>query len=300
MKKLFLVAGAALFCQTAIGQTWNAVGSHGTRTNLLVGLGIDPPTPPTSQYVPWVEAKQYVNGNIAILQNNRLLFKKDLSWYSDESSIGQDYLTNDLVLKSNKKIILDAELSGGAKVLGALEVTGDVVCSQYSKLTGLTQLGIGTTTPQATLHVAGDMIVDGDFMFGSTTSSRDFFFGSKVSMGISLSNLPGNYRLYVKDGILTESVKVALSNTSDWADYVFEEDYKLMPLSEVRSYIQTNKHLPNVPSSEEMVESGLDLAKMDAKLLEKVEELTLYLLELKEENDALKERVEALEKEAKP
>src|SRR5690606_910854 len=96
------------------------------------------------------------------------------------------------------------------------------------------------------------------------------------------------YRLFVEDGILTEKVKVAVKNTSDWADYVFADEYKLMPLEQVEKFVKENNHLPNVPSAVEVVESGIDVAKMDAKLLEKIEELTLYIIQQQKEINELK------------
>ena len=93
-------------------------------------------------------------------------------------------------------------------------------------------------------------------------------------------NLPAGYKLYVETGILTEKVKVAVKNTANWSDYVFAKDYQLKKLEEVEKYIAANKHLPNVPSADEVVKEGIDLGKMDAKLLEKIEELTLYIIEL--------------------
>lgn len=90
---------------------------------------------------------------------------------------------------------------------------------------------------------------------------------------------PSGYKLYVADGILTEKVRVAVKTTSDWADYVFSDNYSLMPLKDVEQFVKTNSHLPNVPSAQEVVNGGIDVAKMDAKLLEKIEELTLYLIE---------------------
>lgn len=97
------------------------------------------------------------------------------------------------------------------------------------------------------------------------------------------------YNLLVKGGILTEKVKVALAQAgTDWADYVFEEDYKLMPLNEVEQHIKLNKHLPNVPSAEEMVANGLDVAATNKMLMEKIEELTLYVIDLNKEVQKLK------------
>jgi len=106
---------------------------------------------------------------------------------------------------------------------------------------------------------------------------------------------PGSYRLYVQGGILTEKIKVALTTDAvNWSDFVFAKDYKLRSLSEVESYVKKHHHLPEIPSSEEIYKDGLDLAQMDAKLLMKIEELTLYMIELKKENEKLKEQMELL------
>ena len=118
----------------------------------------------------------------------------------------------------------------------------------------------------------------------------------KVGVGISdPAKMPGSYKLYVADGILTEKVRVALKNTGDWADYVFAEGYKLRSLTEVEGYVKANKHLPGVPSAEEVQKTGIDMAAMDAKLLEKIEELTLYVIGIQKENEALKARISTLE-----
>lgn len=105
-----------------------------------------------------------------------------------------------------------------------------------------------------------------------------------------------SYRLIVQDGIITEKVKVAVKGTGDWADYVFEPSYKLMPLDKVESFIKENKHLPNVPSAEDMSKNGLDVTQTSAKLMEKIEELTLYVIELNKEVKALKAENEKLKK----
>jgi hypothetical protein len=116
---------------------------------------------------------------------------------------------------------------------------------------------------------------------------------------VSIGTVPtpggsADYRLYVQSGILTEKVKVALKTTSDWADYVFDKHYKLMPINQLEQFLNQNKHLPNVPSAEEVVKNGIDVAKMNAKLLEKIEELTLYLIQLNKKVEALSKETEAL------
>jgi Bacterial shufflon protein, N-terminal constant region len=107
-------------------------------------------------------------------------------------------------------------------------------------------------------------------------------------------NTPAGYKLYVEQGILTEKVKVAIKTSANWADHVFAPGYQLTPLNEVETFIKANKHLPGVPSAETMVKEGLDVAAMDAKLLEKIEELTLHMIELKKENEQFKKLIQSL------
>ena len=80
-------------------------------------------------------------------------------------------------------------------------------------------------------------------------------------------------------GIRTEVVKVDLSNMNEWADYVFEKDHKLISIHNLKEFINKNKHLPGIPSAEEAVKNGVELLEMDSRLLAKIEELTLYIIE---------------------
>lgn len=89
-----------------------------------------------------------------------------------------------------------------------------------------------------------------------------------------------------------------------WADYVFEPTYKLMPLSDVEAFISAEKHLPNIPSQKELAENGADVMEMNRLLMEKVEELTLYLIaqnrnmvQLQDELQALKNKVTESQKD---
>ena len=131
---------------------------------------------------------------------------------------------------------------------------------------------------------------DRNIWFNTSTSTNN----GKIYIGSSTSypTTTGNYKLFVEGGILTEKVKVALRNTANWADYVFADDYKLMPLKEVESFVKTNKHLPGVSSASEIVENGLDVAEMQSKHMEKIEELTLYIIEQDKKLDVQQQAIE--------
>jgi hypothetical protein len=112
---------------------------------------------------------------------------------------------------------------------------------------------------------------------------------------------PGSFKLAVNGKIWSQEVNVAMTNPGP--DYVFEKNYNLLPLSQLESYINQNKHLPEVPSSKEMEENGLNLKEMNLILLKKVEELTLHLIEQNkkleqyhDENKGLKTEIALLKK----
>jgi len=84
-----------------------------------------------------------------------------------------------------------------------------------------------------------------------------------------------------------------------WPDRVFKKDYRLRSLEEVESFVGQNRHLPDIPAEQEIEEQGVTVLDMFAKQLQKIEELTLYLIELKKENQRLKKRMAALEEKVK-
>lgn len=80
------------------------------------------------------------------------------------------------------------------------------------------------------------------------------------------------------------------------ADFVFANDYQLRPLSEVKAFIQENKHLPEIQSAQDMQEKGVSVSELQTKLLQKIEELTLYLIEQEQTIQELRQEVEILKK----
>ncbi len=123
------------------------------------------------------------------------------------------------------------------------------------------------------------------------TPSKRFYINNSGNIGIGTTS-PDN-KLDVKGTIRAEEVKVE----TGWADYVFHEDYELKSLSEVSTYIEENYHLPGIPTAEEVAENGIKLGEMNVKLLEKIEELTLYQIELLEKLELMDERIKELEQD---
>lgn len=100
-----------------------------------------------------------------------------------------------------------------------------------------------------------------------------------TTFGIGTGTENTNGSLKVKD------LRVTLT---DWSDFVFDDGYNLRPLGEVERYIEANRHLPDIPSAQEVEEEGVDVGEMNKLLLQKVEELTLYIIDLQKQIDELK------------
>lgn len=125
---------------------------------------------------------------------------------------------------------------------------------------------------------------NGDFANGTRVMGSQLTVDGNVGIGTSDTR---GYELAVKGKILSEELKIRTYAT--WPDYVFEEGYNLRSLSEVEKAIDETGHLPGIPSAEEVGEDGFNVSEMNAKLLEKVEELTLYMIELDKKVERLEE-----------
>ncbi len=157
------------------------------------------------------------------------------------------------------------------------------------------KVGINTSTPNARLTVIGD---ENDGTIGAleigTNSSSDRIFidgdeidsnnplfinaNSTAPVAIGSHDIANGYIVSVGGKMIAEEVRVQLKTA--WPDYVFHKDYTLPTLGQVDQFIKEKKHLPGIPSAKEIEESGLHLGEMEVKLMEKIEELTLYFIEL--------------------
>lgn len=190
-------------------------------------------------------------------------------------------------------------------------------------------VGLGTPNPQSRLHITGSEFAQASLRFGNNfggntdtwqvglrnyvendvfnadneylsferNGSTKVAFHRNGGVGIGSTNFYTStgiyYHLLVNGKVRAKEIVVE----SGWADYVFEEDYDLRPLSEVEAFIAENGHLPEIPSAASVEQEGLSLGEMQTRMMMKIEELTLYLIDLKSENEALKADVERLKAE---
>ena len=128
--------------------------------------------------------------------------------------------------------------------------------------------------------------------FTAQQSRLDILYNGNVGIGVAN---PQN-KLDVNGTIHARQIKVDLTG---WSDFVFSKNYQLPTLKDVKSHIDEKKHLPGIPSEAEVKENGIDVGEMQAKLLQKIEELTLYVIQQQETIDELNNKVQKLETQSK-
>jgi hypothetical protein len=172
-------------------------------------------------------------------------------------------------------------------------------------------IGIGTSTPQAALHLkkGGNIILferqgyatfliqqsagTGISITRQGTIMPDFYIANNGNVGIGTNN-PGNMKIAIEGTLGARAYRI--TQTNPWPDYVFDNKYELMPLNEIENFIQQNKHLPGIPSANEINENkGYEIGEMQILLLEKIEELYLHVIRLEKENNELR-KIICLEK----
>ena len=168
-------------------------------------------------------------------------------------------------------------------------------------------VGISNTNPQARLDVNGSLKATSATITNSLTANAlnaqsatitnsltantlnaqsATITNSLTANALNISGAIAAQSANINGKIKAKEVEVTLVG---WPDFVFDNNYNLLSLSEVEQYIKQNNRLPNIPSAKEVTENGIELGEMQSKLLQKIEEMTLYIIDLKKQMDELKQ-----------
>lgn len=177
--------------------------------------------------------------------------------------------------------------------------------SGYSNATGRNNVFMGRSAGYRNVSGSNNVFIgysSGYYELGSnrlyidnSTTTSPLIYGKfdTNQLGVNTTKIPTGFAFAVKGKIITEELKV--QTFSSWPDYVFEKEYVLPTLKAVEQHIAENGHLKNIPSAKEVAKEGLFLGEMNAKLLRKIEELTLYTIQQEKNIQQLTEKSDKLE-----
>ena len=297
MKKVLIIPFLVLLfaVESTLAQTVylpNGTSGIGTSSNSFVGVGTNNPS---SNLHVW----DNVAGQIHILVQNNFNggARTFLSSESGKSSIQSD---KDFAIRTNgggwsdKVMVKNNGNVGIGTLLPAekLEVNGKLLIKSDNSELSLFSNGIEEPILKFRQNGHGQ---DGNIRLNTTgmifsveNFDDAFTIRRNGSVGIGTLTPDTGAKLTVAGRIFSREIKVTVDAG---ADHVFQDDYKLQELDKLEAFIQENKHLPESPSEKEMQENGLEVGEFQIKLLQKIEELTLYVIDLKKENDYLRQKV---------
>lgn len=194
----------------------------------------------------------------------------------------------DLVVDGNLSVGKDEGLGIGEgkrlNFLGALSGSDDLSIYRFNRSSNISDLRI---------NIGDDYGSGDDRLVIGTTNWKDSKYyvhmvvGAGGKVGIGAENF-GEERLAVNGSIRAREIRV---DNGTWADFVFDKEYKLTPLLDLEKFIKSNHHLPEIPSAQEVKEQGVMLGEMNKLLLQKIEELTLHIINQQKQIDKLQQQV---------
>lgn len=219
-------------------------------------------------------------------------FENDILNFNGNVEIGTEAVTADLNVKG--KVIATKDIRNNRVKLGGN--------AGYIKLRHVDDVSNFKAAIAPSDLVTSELLLNynSEFTNGTRIMGNGLLVDGKVGIGDGMNNAEfhDDYQLAVRGSIIAEELRIR-TYTNWWPDYVFEDNYKLPTLEQLEAHIKKQKHLPGIPSAEEVAKEGFAVAEMQAKLLEKIEELTLHLInmnkrmnQLEQENQKLKQDLE--------
>lgn len=265
-----------------------------------------------------ITADGITNGGTESANSSELEFKEgsfsaEIDLVSDGSlRLGVGSVPTDLIIAENGRIGIntsspsdqldvngDISLSGSNRTINLMGNSGELNFMNGSTREVYLDYN-GTDFFIDNNRLGGDVELDANTLIRFQTDNIERMVideTGRVGIGITSAGIPTGYLLAVDGNVISERVRVRLSG--DWPDYVFAENYPLLPLNDLKETIKEEGHLPNMPDAATVQEEGQDLGDMQVLMMEKIEELTLYIIELHERVAFLEKENEVLKSEKK-
>ncbi len=305
--------------------TGDKISLYGNRLNAtnMYGFGV-------GQYTMYAKSNQnyafLIGKNVASGASSADIYDNSSLWFNNQALrfqgdkpevVIQDNGTNNSSNAARLYLLeKSSQLNGGMLYYnGSSNVFSLAVMHNGSRYVGLNiekatrDIGIGTTSPTTKLHIVGDdnngsnatlklqsggqtMLLDGNEIDGLTGLSLNHNNNENVMIAtgggnVGIGTTTPNNKLDVLGKIRAEEIIVS----TGWSDFVFENDYELRSLSDVESFIKENGHLPEIPSAADVEKNGVMVGQVESKLLMKIEELTLYIIEQNKRIESLEQHI---------
>jgi hypothetical protein len=193
----------------------------------------------------------------------------------------------------------DADYSIAGGYLSGAYGINSIAFGTYASAVGKNSIALGSGIDSAQPFANK---IDNSLMIGFNSSGLPSVFvgpadpkHTEVQFGfVGIGTTTPKHELSVNGTVLAKNAVVVENLPGEWPDYVFAKKYPLMPLNEIEKFIEANHHLPGVPTQDQIRKEGLNLGGMEMIMMQKIEELTLHMIQLEKENDSLKDQVKEI------